>query len=186
MKKSLLIALIIAALGVGGWAAYARTKNDSSKKANNTQQPTTTKPAAPSAVVKYLVINEWHIKLPLSSYIADAYYVLSTSSKDTNGQPDTVWLGLASMDNIDSCAAAKANSGSMPLGSLVKTAADATDPVGGELYSQKNPNGTAINGTYYAYQDWISKRPCTTQAAYQSRLQEINKAFGAAALHITN
>ena len=122
--------------------------------------------------------------MPLTPNINNAYYVVSNSSQDVSGKPNTIWLGIKSLDGIGTCAASKANQGSTPLGALVKSAPNETDPVSGEPFTQKNPSGSTVNGFYFGYQDWVSKSPCTTQASYRAQLQTINEEFAAAARRI--
>ena len=124
MKKALLIALTIAVAG-GVWIFRAQ-HNQSNQQ---TTRPTTQQnpPVEPQKTAQqYLVISQWGIKLPLSDDIADAYYVVSTSSQDAQGKPNTMWLGLKSLDDVDSCAADQANHGGTPLGALIKAAAAQT------------------------------------------------------------
>ena len=158
-----------------------RHSNKKTTSPGSSSQTTTQKPPTQS----YLSISEWKVKLPLSNDVADAYYVVSTSSQDSNGQPNTIWLGLKSLDGVSHCAASSANSGQTPLASLARTSSNYTDPVSGESYQQKYPDGTTIGGYYYGYNStWIKNKPCTTDTSYQTQLQSINTAFASAAKNI--
>src|SRR5216683_7521847 len=49
----------------------------------------------PAPTVSYLTVKEWGVKLPLSSTISDAYYVVPVGiSPDADGQPSGILLGL--------------------------------------------------------------------------------------------
>ncbi|HUY53152.1 MAG TPA: hypothetical protein VMV24_01080 [Candidatus Dormibacteraeota bacterium] len=62
---------------------------------------------------KYLVIKEWGVELPLSSPTTTSYYVVNTAmSKDPDGLPGSVWLGLKILDTSN-CNPANNNSGGL-------------------------------------------------------------------------
>lgn len=169
-----LVLLVVAALiGLGGyWYHHAARRSVSNAATNVSKANTGTKNAQ-----QYLDVKEWGVRLPLSSAISDAYYVVSTSSKDSNGQPDTVWLGLKSLDS-KGCAAAQANTGgSYPISALLRIDPIATDPVSGTLYTKLDPNGVTIKGYYYTYHSGIEGKTCASQA----KLNAIDAAFKAAA-----
>lgn len=174
--EAVIIILVVAVLGLGGWYVWSRSKNDSAKN----KDTSTSSQASQSQA--YLDIKEWKIRLPLSSTTADAYYVVNTSSQDDDVQPNTVWLGVKSLDAV--CPAANANTGGKPLAGLSRTLPSDTDPVSGDTYQKKYPDGTTLDGYYYGYADWVTKSPCTTDSSYQAKLQELNTAFAAAAKSI--
>lgn len=174
--------IAIAVIATIGWEVY---KHNSNQQAPVSQQTTTAKDsnkhATNNAAHQYLAIKEWGIKLPLSDPIADAYYVASTSSQDSNGQPNTVWLGLKSLDAND-CEASNPNNGKSPvLAALLRNPVDATDPVSGASYRQLYPNGKTIDGYYYAYDD---KGTLSSGCSSLNNLTNIDNAFKAAANNI--
>jgi uncharacterized protein (UPF0333 family) len=190
--EGLLILVIVLILGGVGWYVWHSTKStndvlNSVDKSSSAVGNTATQKSVPTSkqTTQTLDIKEWKVKLPLSTQIADAYYVVSTSSQDDNGQPNTVWLGLKSLDNVSSCAASSANKGGTPLAGLGKVLSTETDPVSGTPYQERHPNGTTLDGYYYNYVDYITNRPCTTQADLQQKLKDANNAFADAAKKIT-
>jgi len=183
----LLVILVLAA--AGGTGAYVYHKNhkaktstttsnsSSSSKTSNNSSTTTQGSNSTQNQQSHLTIKEWGVKLPLSDAIKDAYYVVSTSSQDANGQPNTMWLGLTSL-NSKGCNAALANQGqSTQLGALLRVSPTETDPVSGTPYKQLYPNGVTIGNYYYAYKSWTKNKTC----ASQSQLQAIDSAFANAA-----
>lgn len=152
----LLAVLAVVLLSGAGWYVYTNSidsKDSTDSKASDSKSSSQTK-SEEAKETKYLSIKEWGIKLPLSEEITDAYYVVSTSS-NTDGKPDTVWLGLKSLD-ASGCSAAQANAGGdYPIGAIIKSAPDEKDPVSGESATQVNPDGVTINGQYYAYHSGI-------------------------------
>jgi uncharacterized protein (UPF0333 family) len=169
--EGLLILVIVLILGGVGWYVWHSTKStndvlNSVDKSSSAVGNTATQKSVPTSkqTTQTLDIKEWKVKLPLSTQIADAYYVVSTSSQDDNGQPNTVWLGLKSLDKVLSTE---------------------TDPVSGTPYQERHPNGTTLDGYYYNYVDYITNRPCTTQADLQQKLKDANNAFADAAKKIT-
>lgn len=177
------IIVVVAAVVVAGALVYNRNHKKTNNPTASNQTGANTAPQVQAQ--QYLDIKEWKIKLPLSSDISDAYYVVSTSSHDSNGQPNTMWLGVKSLDNVGNCNASKANSGQAPLASLGRTLPSDKDPVSGQTYQQKYPDGTTLNGYYYGYNgNWIKNEPCTKDDGYQTQLQNINTAFASAAKNI--
>jgi hypothetical protein len=181
----LLVVLVVAVLAVTGVVVYQHHKTGSAKDraaANTTQtttQPsgtTTTQPAP--TTTQYLTIKEWGVKLPLSSTINDAYYVVSNGSADANGQPNTMWLGLTSLGG--DCDASKANtpgtSKISEIGALGRALPTDHEPVLGTLYTQLYP-GVTIGKYYYFYLSGTKGKTCAPAAT----LQSIDSAFGTAA-----
>lgn len=165
----LLAILVLAA--AGGAGAYVYQTNHTVKTT-----PTTTS-SSMKKQQSYLAVKEWGVKLPLTETIEDAYYVVSVSSQDSNGQPNTMWLGLMSL-NSKGCNAVLANQGqSTPLGALLRVYPTETDPVSGKSYKQLFPNGVMIGNYYYAYMSWTKNKTC----ASASQLQAIDSAFATAA-----
>ncbi|SRR6266511_733333 len=154
---ALLVAGITALAVVGGLAYYNR-------------QPV----AAASSSPKRLDVTEWGVEMPLPSSLGDAYYVVSTSSHDpVTGGPNTMWLGLASL-NGGGCDAARFNAQatSKPIGALIRVAPTEVDPVSGALYSKNYPDGVMIGKYYYAYVPWKNKT-----CAAKTTLDGVDSAF---------
>ena len=180
----LLAVLVVAALAVTGLVVYQHHKPNSAKNSaatgtsQTTTQPsntTTTQPAP--TTTQYLTIKEWGVKLPLSSAINDAYYSVG-GNVGTDGLPNTMWLGLTSL-NSSGCNASNEDSPSFkPIGAIVRVLPTNHDPGTGKLYTQQDPNGTTINGYYYGYTSNISKDSSCSSA---TTLQSIDSAFGTAA-----
>ncbi len=154
-----LVVVVVGALAGSGWLLF--------------QHRTTSSPNTPG----YLDIKEWGIKLPLSNGIKDAYYVVSNSSHDpASGEPNTVWLGLASL-NRNGCDASLANQGQdTELGTIVRGSPTDTDPIDGTPFSKLYPGGITIGKYYYAYSSRTTGRRC----ASQETLTSIDSAFSEA------
>lgn len=166
--------LVVAALaGIGGYWYHHHNAKQSVNNASATVSKANT---GTKNTQQYLDIKEWGVRLPLSSSISDAYYVASTSSKDSNSQPNTMWLGLKSLDS-KGCAAAQANTGGPYPLALLRVDPTATDPVSGTLYTTLDPNGVTIKGYFYAYHSGVKGKTC----ASQTQLDAIDAAFKAAA-----
>lgn len=166
----------IVVIGTAGFFVYQhnRTKATNAQQ-NNSQtssQQTTTTPPAPT--VSYLTITEWGIKLPLRAEIKDAYYRPAIgSSKGSDGQPNTLLLGLHSQDN-NNCAA---TNNLTALAQIFRTPPSSVDPVTNKLYTQEYPNGVTIGNYFYAYQGISNSDGCKVP---QASAQPINNAFSAA------
>jgi hypothetical protein len=118
------------------------------------------------------------VKLPLSNTIKTAYYKTAKgSSYGPGGLPSTVWLGLASLSS-SSCNPGNNDAGGRgAIGAILRVLPTDTDPVSGQLLTQKYPNGVTIGSYYYLYQSWATNNPC----ASNSTLQPIDSAFATAA-----
>jgi len=182
----LLVVLVVAALAVTGLELDQHHKPGSAMNsaATSTTQATTqpqgsTSAQAQQTTSQYLTIKEWGVKLPLSSNIKDAYYVVSTGSADTNGQPNTMWLGLTS-HNGDGCDAKKANNPGATIipdiGVLGRALPADREPVLGTLYTQLYP-GVTIGKYYYFYISGTKGKTCAPAAT----LHSIDSAFSTAA-----
>lgn len=175
----LLIIVAIGVIGVGGWFVYQHNTTKVSNAAGGSQTTQQTPATTPAPTVTYLMIKEWGVKLPLTSTISSAYYVVSTSfSNDPDGLPSGVWLGLKSLSDA-SCNPANNNSGDGKgaIGDILRVPVNATDPVSGQPYSQKYPNGVTLSGYYYGYQSWMASNSCTQK----STAQAADTAFASAA-----
>ena len=175
----LLVFLVVAVLAVTGLVVYQHHKPGSAKNSaaasNNqtTTQPksiTTTQPA--QTTTQYLTITEWGVKMPLSSGISDAYYVVSTSSKGTDGLPNNMFLGLKSLDS-SGCAASSNASNAAPV-MLFRATTTEVDPVSGKLVSQETP-GVTIGNYFYGY-SLNKNQTCKNDATFQSLNTAMNTA----------
>lgn len=165
----LLVVALVAVLAVASILTYQRdhkkvtVKGTGSTSTNQPSSQTTstvsTQPAA--TTTQYLTIKEWGVKIPLPDDVKDAYYVPSTGSADTDGTPNTMWIGLKSLD-ASGCEATKANQGGKPLASIARVLSNETDPVSGTPYTELNPNGVTIGKYYYFYSTWSKGNNCTS------------------------
>ncbi len=157
--RALLVAGIVMLAVAGGLAYYNR-------------QSATAEGAGQTA--RRLDVREWGVNISLPSNIDDAYYVISTSSHDpVTGEPNTMWLGLTSLNGAGCDAALfKVQATSKPIGALIRVAPTEVDPVSGALYTKKYPDGTMIGEYYYAYVPWKNKT-CADKAT----LDGIDSAF---------
>lgn len=175
---ALVVLIAIIAIGSTGWLVYQHNKPKVTNAASGTtttdqtkaQQPTTTTTTSPGAIVGYLNITEWGVKLPLTSTISSASYIVSTAfAPDPDGLPSGVWLGLKSLSDA-SCNPSNNNLGNSTgaIGAILRVPQNAVDPVSQELYSQKYPNGVTIGSYYYGYQSWMGDNACTQQTTAQA------------------
>lgn len=175
----LLVVLVIGIVGAAGWFVYQHNRTKATQAAPNasnqqTQQTTTTTPAP---TVAYLTLKEWGVKLPLSDSIKDSYYTVPRDiSSDPDGQPSGVYLGMTSLNT--SCGIVTPDSKGIDnaLGAITRVPPTYTDPVSGELFTQKYPGGVTINGYYYVYASRTSGKTC----ASASTLQNADSAFATA------
>lgn len=181
----LLAILVVAVLAVAGFAVFQhnRTKVTNAAAGSTqptTKQPTTTTTTQPAPTVSYLTFKEWGVKIPLSSAISDAYYVADPTSKGSDGVTDQLYLGLASMDSYGCTAAGSIHGLSSAPAMIFRTLPGATDPVSGQLLTQKYPDGVTIGSYYYGYENLStgSGNNCKAPAA---SLQSFNAAFSSAA-----
>ncbi len=186
--EALIVVVVIGVIGTAGWFVYQhnRTKvtdaTANPNQSNSHQTPATTTPAAPT--VASLTLKEWGLNLPLSDKIKDAYYVPSVSSKGTDGLPNSMLLGLTSLD-ASSCTAAGSNHGQdSAIGAIFRALPTETDPVTGQLLTQEYPNGTTIGTYYYGYESFTNSSGRTCKAS-GTTLQPIDAAFANAAKKIT-
>jgi hypothetical protein len=186
VRKGALLAVGVAVVVGASWTGYHRQhsggKNDSHPVTNTpvgmAQQEAAVTSKPEQAATKRMYVKEWGVQLPLQNSVGDAYYVVSNSTHDPEtGQPNTVWVGLNSL-NGTSCDATRMNKAAdaTPVGAVIRVKPSETDPVSGMTYTQKYPNGVTIDGYYYAYLPWKNK-DCTSK----TKLQSVDAAFGAAA-----
>jgi hypothetical protein len=114
---------------------------------------------------------------PLSSAVSDAYYVpIPGVSLDADGKPSAIGLGLISLNS--SCGALPtptdyAAGYGDSLGGIIRAQPTDTDPISGQLMSQKYPGGVTLNGYYYAYFSRTAALTCAATNTFQS----MNSAF---------
>lgn len=181
--EGLLILIIVGILCGTGWYVW-HSKQDADIILNGANKTSSAQPvpknASLSSQQQYLEIKEWKIKLPLSKSISDAYYVVSSSSHGSNGEPNTVWLGLKSLDS-KGCAAATANTGGpYPIGAILRINPKDTDPISGTPYTQLDPDGTTIGNYYYAYHSGIKGSTSCAQKSNIKNIETIDAEFKAA------
>jgi hypothetical protein len=174
--------LAVAAIGIIGAAGvlvfqHNRTQNTGAASSPNPSSSQQIAPAAPAPVVAYLSVKEWNVKLPLAASIKDAYYTTAGSNTGSDGLPNTVWIGLTSLNGAGcNIVATGPSAAASPIGAIIRVLPTDRDPVSGALYTQQYPNGTTIDGFYFAYKPW-NKRGCASAAT----LQSIDSSFAAAA-----
>lgn len=169
--EAVVVVAVIGVLGVAGWFVYqhnratvtnaAANTHQSSEKSSNQQTTTTT----PAPTVAYLTITEWGVKLPLSDAIKDAYYAPAVgSSKGPDGQPNTMLLGLRSLDS-SGCAATNTTA----FAQIFRALPTERDGVTGMLLTQEYPHGITIGNYFYAYEGVSNNGTCNApQATVQS------------------
>lgn len=173
--------LAVAVIAGAGYVVFNNRDQRNSADATSNLSPTTPKaadqnpaPASTAAEAASLKVKEWGMTISLPEDVKDAYYVVSTSSADSDGSPNTIWIGLRS---LPTCAAENGNIGKKPLASITRSAPDYREPVSGELYADTHPDGTTIGQYYYAYSTWdIESNSCTAR----ENLQKVDDAFKAA------
>jgi len=180
------IVLAVTVLAVTGLVAYRHHKPSSAKNSaatsitQTTTQPQSTKTTqTQQATTHYLTIKEWGVKLPLSSSIQDAYYIVPTGiTDDADGRPSGIYVAVSSLKNTcgDISAGNTNTSIEKAVGEIVRSLPTDKDPVSGKLYTQLNPNGTTIGGYYYGYLSGIAGKTC----ASQNLLQSVDSTFATA------
>lgn len=141
----LTVIILFLALGVTGLFVYRQNRTKPSTIAPTS--PTT--PVTETPVVSYLIINEWGVKLPLSENIKDAYYVTSAGgSKDKDGKPNNLLVGLRSLDS-KGCEATNTNAFSSIFRALPSEKDSATNKPIKDAY----PDGKLLGDYFYAYGD---------------------------------
>ena len=158
------ISFVIAAVAVTGLVLYQRhtpsnAKNSAATGPNQTttQPQSTTTAQTAQATAQYLVIKEWGVKIPLSGNIKDAYYTVPLGiSRNADGRPSGITLGLTSLNNACGTVASSGSGADRALGEIVRTLPTEHEPVSGKLYSQLNPDGTTIGSYYYGYEDFTT------------------------------
>jgi hypothetical protein len=174
----LILIVVVVALLVGLGYMFYKNQKKVTPVAITTKTNTTPVTSPTKTEQKYLVVTEWGIKVPVTDPISDAYYMVSKSSQDASGQPNTVWLGLRSLDS--GCPAAAASTGGTALAGILRVTPTETEPVSGASYKHLYPDGTTVGSYYYAYQSQTKNKSC----ASANSLQTINTAFTAASKNI--
>lgn len=168
--EGLLVILLVAGLGVGGWAVYQRTKQSATSvdAASSPSQPTQQTPAPAGPTVSYLTIIEWGIKIPLSGAIKDAKYIPSATIVDSQGRPAAMWLNTATLEAMGCTLSNKDRDGANAVGELMRIEPGQQDGVTGELLSKEFPNGSTVGGYYYAYKSWAGTNTCASTTEQQA------------------
>lgn len=169
--EAVVVVVIIGVIGTGGWFVYQhnRTKvTNAAVGSQTTKQQTSTTTTTPAPTVTYLDINEWGVKVPLGDVIKDAYYAPAVgSSKGSDGQPNTMLIGLKSLDSYG-CTATNTTA----LAQIFRALPSERDGVTGKLLTQEYPNGVTIGRYFYAYEginnNGVCKLPQTTLKAVSS------------------
>jgi len=171
----LLIVLVIGIVGAAGFFVYQHNRPKATNAASNpsqssSQQTTTPTPTPPASTLAYLTIKEWGVKLPLSDAIKDAYYTPAVGSgKGTDGQPNTLLIGLRSLDS-NGCAATNTTA----FAQIFRALPTEKDGVTGKLLTQEYPNGVTIGNYFYAYEGVSNSGTCK---APQATVQSADAAF---------
>jgi hypothetical protein len=175
-------AVLAAALAIGvlgtGYFVWQRHNADVLKNAQaqtntNAKQPIAQNPSEQN--LASMRVAEWGVSVPLTDPIKDAYFVVSDSSVGRDGKPDTLWLGLTSLNSKGCAVGQKDSEGVMqyPMGALLRTPLDAKDPVEGTPVTEMYPGGTTIDDYYYSYKSATSDKTC----ASRETLNSIDAAF---------
>ena len=166
-----LILVVLAFISGLSWHIY-HERNDAAK--NTAQQKSTSSTKITQPVTQYLTMKEWGVKIPLSSTISDAYYVVPTGiSPDADGLPSGVIFGLKLLNSSCGTVSADPTGYNNDVGSIVRALPTDSDPVSGKTYTQLYPNGVTINGYYYGYSSGTTTKKC----ANTTTLRSINSAF---------
>jgi hypothetical protein len=169
-----IVVVVLAIASIGFFVGNRHARTAPAAAATTPTPPTIAKPTpTPSAATPgatesaTLTIKEWGITIPLPDSIKDAYYVVSTSSADPDGSPNTIWIGLPSLDGL--CPAAKVNSGGKPLASIGRSVSGETDPVSGMTVKEQHPVGITIGNYYYGYGSWAKQSAtCATPEKFKA------------------
>jgi hypothetical protein len=171
--------LVLAVIGGVGLVVFKKhVERNSAGAAQTVSPPKVTNPkptpATPAASGAVLEVKEWGVSIPLPESLKDAYYVVSTSSANPDGSPNTIWVGLKS---IPECTAENANRGGKALASITRSAPDYREPVSGELYMEAHPDGVTIDKYYYLYNTWSLDNNCTTAEQFKKVDDNFKPAF---------
>jgi cytoskeletal protein RodZ len=178
-----LVIAVVAVLAVSGVVVYQHHKSSSTKTSTKnsaatspnqtTSQPTSTTTTQPATTTtQYLTITQWGVKIPLSSSINDAYYVVNTSAKpDASGQPYQMLLGFKSLDS-SGCAA----SNNVAPVLLARGSPSTPDAVTGKPISQTYP-GVTIGNYFYGYSLLTGNKACSSHVNFQTLDAEMTTAI---------
>lgn len=184
----LLSVIVVGVIAISGLVLYQHHKSITiiTAASNSPQTPSqpnnTTTTQSAQTTTQYLDIKEWGVKLPLSSNIKDAYYVASVSSKGADGLPNSILLGLKSLDGSNGTAAGSNKGQNSAIAAIFRVLPTETDPVTGTPLTQEYPNGVTIGGYYYGY---LSLGNSTCKAS-KTTIQPIDSAFATAAKGIVS
>jgi hypothetical protein len=180
----ILVLVIIGSIVSVGWYVQRSLQHISNTYNTATTTSSTNSPKFSSKKtaktrLQYLNINEWGVKIPLSSTISDAYYVAGVSSVGADGVTNQAYLGLASLDS-DGCTASGSNRGlDSALAMIFRSKSADVDPVTGKAITVEYPNGVTIGGYYYALEG-LTGSDISTCKAPRAMIQSVENAFSAA------
>src|SRR6185295_12795879 len=103
--EAIIIVVVIAVLGFGGWFVWSKKHNDTDNKQTSAQTQTTPQKVE-EKTTPTLKISEWNVTLTLSGTIEDAYYYVK---KD---EPNYAYLSVHSLTDPD-CAPNKIGVGAI-------------------------------------------------------------------------
>ena len=178
LPLALVAVAAIAVLGVSGWLVYKHqthtTKPPVADSATTTSPSTTKSESSPTAqpaqtATTYLDITQWGVRLPLSSAIQNAYYVVPIGmATDSDGEPSGVFVSAHALDSACGTLTSDAKGSLNRVGEIVRVQPSQTDPVTRELYTQEYPNGLTINGWYYGFSGASPESSCGNASATPS------------------
>jgi hypothetical protein len=177
--------LIIAILLTVGWTVYHhdhKTKVISKSVITMNNKPKTTSQTSNTPSPTYMDITQWGVKVQLSSPISGLYYVPSSSSQGSNGQPNTMWLGLTSITD-STCTPTALNTDNTELAAILQLSPSGSNPVSGQSYVSEYPYGTVVGNYYYALDD---SRTLDSGCASQSILNSVDMALRTAVRSMTS
>lgn len=188
IEAVIIIVVVAAAIGTS-WAVYQHLKQSAvtTEAASNPNQTAQQAPTRSTPTVAYLAIQEWGIKLPLSSAIKDAYYIPNSQNHAADGTPLAMFIGLKSLDaaGCDAHTANKPGGTITALATIIRIAPTDVDHVSGVEYVNEWPS--AIIGQYaYALYDGTKYRTCTSSDVLKLIGITLGDATKSATLSATN
>lgn len=136
--ETILIIIILAIIGFTGWYVWHSSEQakDTYSSASHTAQSHSA--TTEKTTQKYLTIKQWDVKVPLSSGIADAYYLYKSGN-------DTAYLSKAIYEGTN-CAADQTT-----LGAIVRFTADQKDSLNDGTMLSEHTDAVKIGDYYYFY-----------------------------------
>lgn len=164
--EGIIILLIMLLLALIGWWIWQQNqkKGDDSKKDNSSQQSQDTEQQNQNNNQTYLVITEWDVRFKTDAANADAYYVIE------QGKPDYAYLSLASLKNVDDCAADKTS-----VGAYTRFTKDDVDPNAEQKYIDLYPNAPKVGNYYFIFTQ--PQAYCSENQATITKAEDATQAF---------